>query len=493
VQCAVPLGDKGVYIGTLDREGRTGPVPRVRLATVEEWRRLEQQRHSFSTYARHSFDLPEGRKGELVSRLAADTEGDTIELDLAPFAAVLGLALERCLCRREHKPDAGSDAGERGNGEGGGLSRAMEDDALRVLGEMAAGAAHDINNSLAVVLGQAQLGLIADSVSEMHQYFGTIERTSKDCAGIVRRLQEFSRGARRPRVQARVDLAGVARETIDITRPRWRDEAQRRGAYIKTVLDLATPLPVEGDAGALRQVLTNLVLNALDAMPAGGVLTLKGWVDGETVRLSVRDTGVGMSGEVMERLFEPFFTTKGEGGTGLGLSISKRIVEEHSGELEVSSQPGVGSVFTVSLPLAVGDAAVDLGRPDTPGGRPLRVLLIDDEPQVREVLMRMLRLDGHTATAAATAREGLQLLDAHEFDLVLTDLGLPDMPGWQLARAAKCSGKAVPVVLITGWTEEGDRPSAEGEVDAVLVKPFGIAELRQVMRTALDSHARAAS
>lgn len=488
VQCVVPASEGHYYVGALDRTDATATAPRVRLITAAEWERLEQKRNGFPAVARQAIWLGEGPQGELVARLATDADGEMAELDLAPLAGVLAVAL--CRSAPGAAPAAAQTAPAAACGSGNGLNRAVEDDALRVLGEMAAGAAHDINNSLAVVLGQAQLGLIAESIPEMRQYFDTIERTSKDCAGIVRRLQEFSRGARKPRSQALVDLAAVARETIEITRPRWKDEAQRRGIYIKTVIDLPEPLPVEGDAGALRQVLSNLVLNSLDAMNAGGVLTLKGRLDGDTVRLSVHDTGVGMTPEVMERLFEPFFTTKGEGGTGLGLSVSKRIVEEHEGELTVTSRPGVGSTFTVSLPRSVRDTVSDTKKPEPPGGAPLKVLLIDDEPQVREVLMRMLRLDGHTPTPAGTAREGLRLLASERFDLVLTDLGLPDMPGWQLARAAKRGSTPVPVVLITGWTEEGERPSSGDDVDAVLVKPFGIAELRQVMRTALEANAR---
>lgn len=255
--------------------------------------------------------------------------------------------------------------------------------------------------------------------------------------------------------------------------------------------DLPEPLPVWGHPAGLRQVLTNLIFNALDAMPDGGTVMIRGWTTDTEVYLSVRDTGLGMIREVQERIFQPFFTTKKDQGTGLGLSICKRVIEEHGGKIEVSSKPGVGSVFTVVVPKASRlpeDRQTESGQPSS---APLRVLLVDDEPQVREVLIRMLRLDGHQSTAAASAKEGLALLSEGEYDLLLTDLGLPDMPGWQLAKSAKEGERPIPVVLITGWTEDSDQPLSGGEVDAILVKPFGIAELRQVMHSAMGGSAPA--
>ncbi len=271
----------------------------------------------------------------------------------------------------------------------------------------------------------------------------------------------------------------------------WKNEAQHRGTVVRTVADLPVPVPVRADAGALRQVITNLILNAADAMPAGGTLTLKCWSEGDRGLLSVADTGVGMTEEVVSRVFEPFYTTKSEAGTGLGLAVSRRIIEEHGGEIRVTSRPGLGSVFTVSLPYSDAPAAPIVPETCAPARSALRVLLIDDEPQVRDVLMRMLRLDGHQAVAASTAAEGLDLLTQQRFDLILTDLGLPDMTGWQLARAAKEGAHSVPVVLVTGWTEEGDRPTLAQGVDAVLAKPFGMVELRRVVRAAMDGAARA--
>jgi len=233
-------------------------------------------------------------------------------------------------------------------------------------------------------------------------------------------------------------------------------------------------------------VLTNLIFNALDAMPLGGTLAIRGWSEGDHVYMSVRDTGIGMSQEVRKRLFEPFFTTKGDLGTGLGLSVCKRVIEEHLGRIEVTSSQGEGSTFTLSLPRASQTAADSPKHGATAERSTLRVLVVDDEPQVCDVLLRMLRLDGHCPQAVATGREALEVFSQRHFDIVLTDLGLPDVNGWQVVRTVKASNSSVPVVLITGWTDEGERPLPGGDVDAVLVKPFGIADLRRVIASAMD-------
>jgi len=459
--------------------------PELRCMSLEAWRAIVEDRVSTGCVGHAFLALGDGRRLDLLVRVDPHTDRDAVMSDLDIALRLLGLALGQ-LTATPSRESANGEGTAAASGESQPASTASQNDALRILGEMAGGAAHDVNNALAVVLGQAQLGQVAESVLEARGHFAAIERASRDCASMVRRLQEFARNSRRPRVVGDVDLAALARETLELTRPTWKDGAQRRGASIRTVLDLPAPVPVKADAGALRQVVTNLILNALDAMPAGGTLSLKAWSDGKHAQLSVSDTGAGMSEDTLSRVFEPFFTTKREEGTGLGLAVSKRIIHEYDGDIRVTSRPGLGSVFTISLPCADQTAEARPTEPATSLQRALRVLLIDDEPQVREVLIRMLRLDGHQAVAASTASEGLDLLEQESFDLVMTDLGLPDMPGWQLARAAKDGDRHVPVILVTGWTEDGDRPAPVEGVDAVLAKPFGMVELRRVVKAATD-------
>ena len=488
-QCMVPLSAEECLVSTVNGGNGRSIESDTRRASVTEWRRAGELRSTSPVYLSARFRLLNGTEGELVVRHAKEPQAS---LELGGLVAVLGLAVERALAHRE-----AASASQRLLDRGAQKTRepkqpaVQESDrnehALRALGEMTAGALHELNNALAVLLGQAQLGLISDEVSETHGCLGVIERTAKDCAITVRRLQEFSRGTRRPAQGGVFDLAAVARETIEITRPRWKGEAERNGVKVNVIVDLADPLPVQGDAGAFRQVLTNLVFNALDAMPNGGTLSMRGWSEGETVLLSVGDTGVGMAPEVQKRLFEPFFSTKGDRGCGLGLSVCKRVVDEHLGRIEFTSRLGEGTVFTVSLPKA-SQAAPTQSTGVVSSRRPgLKVLVVDDEPQVRDVLLRMLRLDGHSPEAVGTAREGLELFSRKHYDLVLTDLGLPDMNGWHVIRALKAGSSSTPVILITGWADGGERPRGGAGADAVLVKPFGISELRQVISSALTT------
>jgi CheY-like chemotaxis protein len=247
--------------------------------------------------------------------------------------------------------------------------------------------------------------------------------------------------------------------------------------------------PVLGDAADLREVLTNLVFNALDAMPRGGRLVLRTVPDGEGVRCDVVDTGTGMPAHLRVRVFEPFFTTKTEKGSGLGLSIVYGIVTRLGGEITVESTQGVGSVFRLWLPKTDARSAESREGPPAPGGgRGIRVLVVDDEPEVRQVLTDMLTLDGHAATACPDGATALRLLDTESFDLVLTDLGMPGLDGWEVARAAKQRYPAMPIGLITGWGDWIDTADAEQRgIDILITKPFQLRDIRESLQRILVS------
>src|SRR5436853_5196834 len=197
---------------------------------------------------------------------------------------------------------------------------------LRALGEMASGVAHDFNNLLASILGRAQLTLQQVSQPQLRQWLQLIERAALDGAQTVRRLQEFTR-IRRDQPFVAVDLNEVVREALEMTQARWREEAVSRGVMLEVKNDLAALPKVAGDPVELREALTNLILNAVDAMPGGGVLTLTTAVVDGAVVVTVGDTGVGIPPATRDRIFDPFFTTKGPQGTGLGLSMTYAILE----------------------------------------------------------------------------------------------------------------------------------------------------------------------
>src|SRR6266496_2573840 len=350
---------------------------------------------------------------------------------------------------------------------------------LSALGKLASGMAHHLNNLFAVILGRLETLLVKVAEPEARRYLEIVQRAAEDGAEVVRRVQRFSRVQPVSRTMP-VDLNLLAQEVLDLTRPRWHNEALLRQIRIDTALDLGKIRPVAGEYAPLREVLMNLVLNAIDAMPNGGRLGVKTWADSEGVHCDVSDAGVGMSEEVRERALNPFFTTKGPKSTGLGLSVTYGIIQRHNGKLEIDSAPGRGTTVRITLPAA--ETAVQAaGQPATAQLLPvqLRVLLVDDEPEVRSALGDMIGAAGHTAFQAAGGKEALAWLDAGQpVDLVLTDLGMPGMTGSEVARAVRARWPQLRVGLMTGWDEsEGLVGETSAIVDFVITKPFNLQSL----------------
>jgi signal transduction histidine kinase/ActR/RegA family two-component response regulator len=350
---------------------------------------------------------------------------------------------------------------------------------LRALGEMAGGVAHDFNNLLTVVLGQAdfvaaKLARGAVSPAELEQRIGIIRTAALDGAETVRRLLEFTRAAPRAGRAQPTDASALFASVVAAAEPRWKDEANARGRMIEVVTDFGEVPPVLAYPAELREVLLNIVFNALDAMGEGGRLALVCRADTESAYLSVSDTGPGISENLLPRIFEPFFTTKGPQRTGLGLSVSYGIVRRHQGDLTVESQPGKGTVFTVRLPLAPqGSPAGEEAASAPPEARCLRVLVVDDEDLVRATLRDICADEGHHVLEARSGREALELLAARPIDVVYTDLGMPGMTGWQLADQIRDRWPYVRVVLITGWGASVQPEELQAHhVDFLIAKPF---------------------
>jgi signal transduction histidine kinase/ActR/RegA family two-component response regulator len=343
---------------------------------------------------------------------------------------------------------------------------------LAAVGQMAAGVAHDFNNMLASIMVRAELLRQVLTDPEWTAHLEVIERAAHDGARTIRRLQEFTRQGSTQDFRP-VDLNTAVRDSLEIAKSRWKDDAQLAGIAIEVRTKLGEVPPMHEDVSELREILTNLIVNAVDAMPRGGGLTLATrWLPAPNrVELTVSDTGIGMTEEIRAQIFDPFFTTKGPGGSGLGLSVSYGIIKRHGGDITVQTAPGTGTTFTVTLPAAAAGAAEAAEAPAA-APDPLRVLVIDDEEPFRLSLYTALHREGHFVAVAASGEEGLRLFGISRFDVVLTDLGMPGMGGWQVAQAVKRMRPRTPVILITGWgatLSEADR--ARPEVDAILGKP----------------------
>jgi PAS domain S-box-containing protein len=356
---------------------------------------------------------------------------------------------------------------------------------LRGLGEMASGVAHNFNNVLGAILGRAQILHRVVQDPEAQRGLEAIEKAALDGANMVRRLQRFTH-QRREEEFFPVDLNQVVKDVLAITEAKWKDEAHLAGKTIELATSYGRISPVMGNISELREVLTNLVFNAVEAMPNGGRLVLKteeieGWVC-----VSVSDTGIGMSDDVKARMFDPFFTTKGIKGTGLGLNVSYGIIKGHRGEIAVQSQIGQGTTILMKLPMTSELGTAPRLTP-LPSAKTGHILVIDDDDMVRELLGELLRTIGHTVVQAGGGREGVRVFQQESFDLVLTDLGMPECTGWEVASAIKKIAPRTPIALITGWALTlGRGKLKEAGVDLVLNKPFQVAEVMALVAEGLE-------
>jgi signal transduction histidine kinase/ActR/RegA family two-component response regulator len=358
---------------------------------------------------------------------------------------------------------------------------------LRALGEMSSGVAHDFNNILGAILGRAQLLLERVKNHDMRSGIEIIEKAALDGAETVRRIQEFTR----LRVDASsfvpLDINQVISDAIEFTRTHWQKESEAWGRPIDMQCDFGIIPKMMGDPSGLREVFTNLIINAVDAMPKGGVIRMATEVEGNLVVVRVQDSGIGMSMEVQKRTFDPFFTTKGTRGSGLGLSICYGIISRHRGEILLDSKVGKGTSFVIRLPLDLSGTVPEIIGKKEDTVVPARILVIDDDAMMRSVLTDILIQSGCHVDEVGTGSEGIELFSQDEYDMVLTDLGLDDMSGWEVAEKVKATSSGTPVVLITGWgTQLSEEENRSRGVDFVVSKPFKLEELRSVINSAMS-------
>ena len=371
----------------------------------------------------------------------------------------------------------------------------IQQERLRALGTMASGIAHDFNNVLAPILGYSEM--ILEDANQFDEttvkYLREISTSANDAAAVVGRLREFYRHREGSELMVAVDLNDVVARVIALTQPRWRDMAQAKGIDIQLTTQLAADLPeVSGDEAELRTALGNVIFNAVDAMPDEGTITLRTFQDGEEVVLEVTDTGLGMSDEVLKCAVEPFFTTKEEQGTGMGLAMVYGTLQRHNGKLEIQSEEGQGTTVGFRLPIQTEDRDIPKTLEAEPLPAGLRFLVVDDESRVRDMVGEILRREGSTVETATDGREALEKFHQGQFDLVITDRGMPEMNGDALSAAIKEAAPNTPIIMLTGFGEmmisAGERPAG---VDRLLGKPVTPAALRQAV-TALRTEYSAA-
>ena len=354
---------------------------------------------------------------------------------------------------------------------------------MHALGRMANGIAHDFNNALAPILGFSELLLmkpetLADA-KKVRNYAEMIHSAAQDSAKVVARLREFYRYRDESEIFTPVVINDVVLQAISLTQPRWKDQALAAGVNIDIRTEMGDVPTVPGNESEIRELLVNLIFNAIDAIPKRGTVTVRTAVQGRWLVLTVADDGIGMSAEIKARCLEPFFSTKEDQGTGLGLGSVYGIVRRHEGEIEIQSEEGRGTSIAVFLPLDKGARPPVPAKVVIPASPVLRILVVEDEPLVREVLGVYLSEDHHEITLAENGRIGLEKFRAGEFDLVMTDRSMPEMNGDALAVEIKKLNPDQPILLLTGF---GDIMSGTGEkpsgIDLVVSKPFTLTTLR---------------
>jgi PAS domain S-box-containing protein len=357
----------------------------------------------------------------------------------------------------------------------------LQSEKMRSLGEMASGVAHDFNNSLTTILGNIKLLKESGVDSAIAEKFDAIEKAARQGAETIANLQGFSRTADDSAHKhiALLAVKPLVEEVRNLTRFRWKDLPQKEGYTIDFTIEVEGSPALQINGADFKEMLTNLIFNAVDAMPKGGHIHLRVKQLEEKVTLAVQDNGVGLSKEDAAHIFDPYFTTKGRGHAGLGLSIAKRFVERHGGSIMVESVKGAGSTFRLEFPLLTSSDPEKLGlakRPAPPSH--LQILVIDDEPLVRSLLKQVLENRGHAVMEAGNGQEGVRCFRENNIDLVITDHGMPVMNGLDAAFRIKKQKPETPVLLITGWQAETDaifqKPSS---IDEFITKPFDLEKI----------------
>ena len=367
------------------------------------------------------------------------------------------------------------------------LQTLSQTEKLRALGQMASGVAHDLNQYLGLIAGHGELALYSLSHGEpdldrLRESLETIVNAATTGAQTIKRLLAFARPTRHARL-TRFTLSSLLDDVVRLTAPTWRDATVAEGRQICLDVDAEGDTTIEGSPEDVREAFTNLLFNAVDALPSGGRIRLTARRRGETVETEVTDTGIGIEESVRPHIFEPFFTTKGERGTGLGLAVVFGVVEQHRGQISLDTVPGRGTTFRLTFPAAPGVGAPTEAAPPAVEVRPLRILAVDDEPALAKMIALMLGTDGHTVAIAYSAAEALQILETTPCDLVISDVGMgPGPNGWELGETVRRRFPATRFYLATGWGDQIDPAQAKLRgVHGIIAKPYRIADLQRVV------------
>jgi len=367
----------------------------------------------------------------------------------------------------------------------------VESQRLSAMGEMASAVAHDFNNALQSIYGNVELALFNPELPDsIRKYLKTIRSASNDASTRVKLLQRFGGKTGIKKEYASLNINDVIKDVLVQSRPLWKDRAEMDGITIKIETDYGNVKDIKGNESELRSVLYNLVKNSIEALPKGGTISISSKMVNDKVEILVVDTGIGMNEKTKSRIFDPFFSTKGfEVGRGLGMSGVYSIIKEHDGDVSVKySAPGKGTIISIMIPATGSKKMIPIEKAKDEFISGARILWVDDEKMIREVALEMLETIGHQGVIASSGEQALEMLKNNEYDLVVTDLGMPGMNGWELiTRINQEYGTKYKIAILTGWGAEIPQEKIkEYNVDDILSKPFRMSQLQKFISDILS-------
>lgn len=355
---------------------------------------------------------------------------------------------------------------------------------LKTLGELSEGIAHDINNMLTTIIGFTQISLLKETSDEVKEYLNVIYRTALDGKAFVDKFQSFVKGTNSSKKSVH-KISDIAKGSIDMIRHRIKNDRENNDIDIELVEELNSDSCVYCNEYELRQLILNLLINALDSMGSNGVLTVRTYDKEENVFLEVEDTGEGIDEENKGKIFEPFFTTKEAKGTGLGLCIAKKIIDDHSAKIDVESKLGVGTKFTITFSKNVKEqiyAEESMGKYSHIAGK---ILVVDDNVVVGKSIAELATFLNMESSVETNTERVLERLSGDEYDVVICDYSMPKMNGIEVSKMVKRIYPQKPFILLTGWSIELDDEAAK-TIDCLLQKPCTIEELSKSIRKVLN-------
>jgi len=353
----------------------------------------------------------------------------------------------------------------------------IQSEKLKSIGTITAGISHEFNNILAIISGKTELlEMIYKDNKDLVDELRIIKQAAHDGAAISSNMLKFTKVHQDTKEFISFDIKDLIKDSITFTKPRWQNEAQSRGIDYKISLEGMRKVPyIMCKPAEIREIFINIINNALDAMPGGGAISFSAWTGDDRVYVSATDTGEGMPEYVVRNIFDPFFSTKGVEGTGLGMSMVYGIVTRHGGKIDVVSEIGKGATFTLQFPITNKRASlIEASEPEQEtDNKSLRILVVDDEETIRDILNQFLSRDGHTVKAVDNGADAINMVEGEDFDLVLCDIAMPNVFGYDVVKALNRLKKRPKIGIVSGWKEKlKNIDDKELNVDFYIKKPF---------------------